>query len=166
MGIRLVVLRGSAMVQLQTRAETIEVPNILSARNVTRSIGGMTLTVRDVKKAADRYEVTVVVTREGGGGARAHAMPAVDPGAVDWQRVQQSLAELRLVDDQGRALERISFSSGGTDQSTEVIATFTPIEAGGIRQRTGEPSRLVWRVATEVKDVVVPFEFRDVPLPQ
>ncbi|CAN5457522.1 hypothetical protein BH09PLA1_BH09PLA1_30300 [soil metagenome] len=159
MGTRLTVLRGSAMVQLQTRSETIEVPNILSANNAARSLGAMSLTVRDVKKTADRYEVSVMVARDPN-------RPEAGPDAIDWQRVQQSLADLKIVDEQGRALERISFSSGGTDQSTEVMMSFSATEAGGTRNRTGEPSKLVWRVATEVKDVLVPFEFKDVPLPQ
>lgn len=159
MGTRLTVLRGRAMVQLQTRSETIEVPNILSAANVTRSVGGMTLAVRDVKKTADRYEVNLIVTREAG---RAET----GAEAIDWQRVQQSLTDLTLVDDQGRMLERGSFSSGGTEQSTEVMMSFSATEANTARNRTGEPSKLIWRVATEVKDVLVPFEFKDVPLPQ
>ena len=159
MGTRLAVLRGSAMVQLQTRSQTLEVPNILSATNVTGSAGGMSLTVREVKKTGDRYELNVIVAREAG-------RPETGADALDWQRIQQSLTELTLVDEQGRTLERGSFSSGGTDQSTEVTMSFSATEANTARNRTGEPSKLVWRVATEVKDVLVPFEFKDVPLPQ
>ena len=164
MGTRLVALRGSAMVQLQTRAETLEIPNILSASNVSRSAAGVTLTVREAKKVADRYELSLVVTRASGPPAGA-ADNMVD--SLDWQRVQQSLADIRLVDEQGHTLERGSFSSGGNDQSTEVTMSFTAIDATpGSRGATGEPSKLLWRLATEVKDVVIPFEFKNVPLPQ
>jgi hypothetical protein len=171
MGTKLASLRGSATVQLQTRAETLEIANILSASNASRTAAGVTLTVREAKKVADRYELNLVISRDGAAGAGAAAPQAgVDNNladVLDWQRIQQSLADMRLVDDQGRSLERGSFSSGGNDQSTEVTMSFSAIESTpGARNPTGEPSKLVWRLATEVKDVVIPFEFKDVPLPQ
>jgi hypothetical protein len=164
MGTKLTTLRGSAMVQLQTRSETMEIPNILSANNAARSAAGVTLTVRVAMMVADRYELNLFISRADGGPAAGADNLAE---ALDWQRVQQSLADMRLVDDQGRTLERGSFSSGGNDQSTEVTMSFSAIEATpGARNPTGEPSKLIWRLATEVKDVVIPFEFKDVPLPQ
>ena len=117
----------------------------------------------ELNKVGDRYEISLVISR--GGRDADHNGIAENP--IEWQRVQQSLVEMKLLDDNGRALERGSFSSGGSDQQTEVTMSFSGMEVTpGGRNRTGPPSKLVWRIATEVRDVLIPFEFKGVPLPR
>jgi hypothetical protein len=173
MGKRLVTLRGSVNVLLQTHVETIEIPAVLSAANTSRSAGGLRLTVTEAKKNGDRYDIIATIARDAGSGG----------SAIEWDRVQQSLSDLKLIDAQGRPLLRTNLASGMGNDSVELNLSFTRGEVlniggagavgGRIRNAANEggegptdPVKLVWQVPTETKEVNVPFEFKDVPLPE
>ena len=182
MGKRLVTLRGSVNVLLQTHVETIEIPAVLSAANTSRTAGGLRLTVTEAKKSGDRYDITATIARDVSGGGSG--------GDVEWERVQQSLNDLKLIDAQGRPLVRSNLASGLANESFELNMSFTRGDllnlgggggGGAGRLRDGaaargaagaavdgpiDPVKLVWQVPTETKEINVPFEFKDVPLPE
>jgi hypothetical protein len=164
MGSKLTTLRGSVGAMLQTKFETIEIGDLMSAQNVQRSAGGVTVTIESVKKNGDRYDLAMKVSREA----------AINVG-VELERMQQSFSDIRLLDANGRPLFRTGFSSSGigaaANGSVQEIAATMSFMAGetplaGPDRRVSEPSKFVWKIATESKELTIPFEFKDVPLPQ
>jgi hypothetical protein len=159
-GSQLSVLRGAVAALVQTRHETIEVPDVLSAAGITRSSGGVSLTVTDIKKSGERYDLTAVLSRD-----RAAAAPAPGDGVV-WDHIHHAPNDLKLLDDQNRPLLRSRLDTAGAGDSVEVSMTFARQDASGTRVRPGEPFKLVWQIPIETKELSIPFEFHDVPIPR
>jgi hypothetical protein len=86
--------------------------------------------------------------------------------AALWERMQQILttADIRLLDERGQAMARTGSSTSGGPEQVEMTVEFNP-RAWGHDRRLGEPAKLVWTVPTETRDVRVPFEFKDLPIP-
>jgi hypothetical protein len=78
-------------------------------------------------------------------------------------KIELGAGDARLEDDGGRVVAR---ALGGTDaeespdaQRFEVRLRFSREEGGG------EPVRWVWEFPVETRELRVPFEFRDLPIP-
>lgn len=146
---RLARVKFLSRFSVQTGVERIEVPDVLSAKDVERVIGPARLVVRGVTKRGDRhYELSVA------------SYPVGDVQA--WRAVQVGHFRRgpRLLDANGREL----MSGGGSSSMSEKEYTsqmrFTP-QANG----AGEPVKLVWEVPTGVNVITVPVEFENLPLP-
>ena len=72
---------------------------------------------------------------------------------------------MRVLDADGQALERRGFGSRVNGDEVEMTVRFGPSFRARDRRRSGDPANLVWQVPTASKDVEVPFEFRDLPMP-
>jgi hypothetical protein len=153
-GKRIAIIKGGIDVSIQTRAARLEVPDIRNARSVTRAAGGVRFTVHQLTKNGDNWQLAVTV------------QPEEAAGQQQWERIQQivSMADMKLLDDRGEPLHRGSQSTTGGAGQMEMTVEFTSRGWGRNRQ-PGEPSVLVWTVPTATKDIVVPFEFRDLPIP-
>jgi len=154
-GKRIVSLKGAIDVALQTRFETLEIGEIASARNVSKTGGGVRAVVQELKHNGEQYELTVTIYPD-------RFAPR------DWERVQASLStsDLRLVDDHGVPFMRSGFSSSGGNDRMEATMQFVKnpwVNAAG--RSMGEPSKLIWNIPTESKEISVPFEFVDLPIP-
>jgi hypothetical protein len=157
MGKRLVKLRGTVNVLLQRRVATMEIPSILSSVKMSRVAGGLRLTLNDAKKVgSERYDLSITIARDGSG------VP------VDWDRVQQSINDLKLIDANGRSLARSDVASNHGNETIDLSVSFTRSDLLNLRKddAPADPVKLVWPVATETKQLSVPFEFKDVPLPE
>lgn len=182
-GKRIKLLRGGVNVLLQTRSQAVEFANVMStpANQQARTAGALKLTLGGIKKLGERYEVTLSVARD----------RTLMPRDVDWQQVQQSLTDVRLLDDSGRAfVGSVLNPGGGGDDAADLTMSFVRDDAttagqGGAALNlnqppnlarpgpganaaatSAEPSKLVWQVPIETKEITIPFEFRDVPLPE
>lgn len=173
-GTRIVRLKGSTTFEVQIRAAKLEVP-IPGAKNVSRNLDGVQVWV----KSADSQRADIVVLRDN----------RPDP---DWYRLRASLlaTEARLLDDKGQVVGR---SQGGVDiddnndgQAIEVRLRFareSGEDGAGQGPGQGAPARdrrrpggrgptqpeavkLLWEFPVETREVVVPFEFRDLPIPR
>jgi hypothetical protein len=154
-GKRIVSLKGAIDVALQTKFQTIEIGDITSARNVSKTAGGVRAVVQELKHNGEQYELSITIYPDGF-------------APRDWERVQQSLAtpDLRLVDDRGVPFMRSGFSSSGGNDRLEATMQFVKnpwVNAAG--RAMGEPSKLLWNIPTESKEISVPFEFVDLPIP-
>jgi len=72
---------------------------------------------------------------------------------------------VRLQDAKGTAL---GFSGGGASYGPDEVRITNNVRCeplGGGGKAAGEPVTLVWEFPSEVEQVSVPLEFRDVPLP-
>jgi hypothetical protein len=151
-GNRIARLKGAGRFLVQTRSETAEVVDVLNARNVSRTVGGKRFTLKEVRKNGESsYQATITLYRAGW-------------NLAEWNYMYP-YSNFRMVDAAGRSLARVTASGqgGGQDQTDVTIQFQRSSLAGG--EASGEPVKLVWEVATETREVVVPFEFKDLPLP-
>ncbi len=163
-GRRLALLRGSIGVVLRTASEAVEVPDLLTADNVVRLAGGWKFTVLRLKKVENRYELPVSIAWQGG--------PRVNSGQVNIV-ADSGITSLKLFDAEGKQFPNGGMQTSGNGQVEQCTFLFNANSSeagnaravGGARQKVGEPAKAAWRVATEMKEIRVPFEFKDVPLP-
>ena len=153
-GRRISQLKGALFVTLRTRTETAEVHDLLNARDVAGTVAGMPFVVRGFKRLGEReYELQMSVQRD----ARA---------GDDWDRVRRTItaSSVRVADADGNLLVRGVPSTNYAAERVDLAARFT-LPDPGAGQRAAEPATLLWEVPTETKDVLVPFEFADLPIP-
>lgn len=150
-GERIAILKGHGTFMVQARSETIEIPEVLSAKNVSRSVAGKRFVLKDVRKTTENmYEASITLYRSG-----------VNP--AEWSFMANHA--FKLVDAKGNALMRTGPNiTGSTPDATEMKFVFNR-NLWNNGEIAGEPVKLVWEVPTETREVVVPFEFRDLPLP-
>jgi len=152
-GTRIARLKGSIDVSVQTRYEQLEVPDVVSARSVNKVAGGVRFVIKELRRTGETWSLDLVARPDG-------ARPD------EWERMQQVLttADIKLLDARGEVFQRTGSSTSGGPEQVEMTIEFTP-RAWGHDRKLGEPAKLVWTVPTETRDVSVPFEFRDLPIP-
>jgi hypothetical protein len=131
----------------QTGVERIEVPNVLTAKDVEHVVGAARLVVKGVTRLGnDQYELAV------------GSYPVGDAQA--WRGVQagQFRRGPRLLSDDGRELSQAGGSSSMSDREYTSQLRF-------MADRGKEPAKLVWDVPTGVQQYAVPVEFQDLAIP-
>lgn len=150
-GARLVKFKGSTTFVIQTKMEKLELQNILTLHETTRTINGVQITFKELKKEGDVYQLHVRVGQSSFGG-------------IEWQQLAEGLqTRLQLQDADGRPFDHRGMSSSGTNDSLEMTLDFarSPRPDG---KTQGDPARLMWEIPIETKEVSVPIEFHDLPL--
>jgi len=151
-GSRIARLRGSENFTVQTKAKTIEIDDLPSAKEKTESLGGMVLTVHSFAHNADTWELKV-------------SMKVNSLNSPGWAQIQQVFQTgMRVVDSQGVALDRRGMNSRGTNDhvGNHLVDMTLQFAASGGRN----PVKLVWEIPLETKDINVPFEFKNLPMPR
>lgn len=157
LGTRLVRLKGFSRVLMQTKSQTWEVaadavPTSGAAGPApAKSIGGRKYVVEELKGTGDAYELKFTLLREGPAGR-----------VEEWQQYGRGV-RVSLVDAQGRSLAGRGYNGGGSEEKLTYTYTFARDLDTGVK--AGPPVKVVVEVPTEAREVEVPFEFRDVPLP-
>jgi hypothetical protein len=162
-GTRIARLRASAAVVVQTRAAVLDVP-IAEAASFSRTLAGL----RVQRRSVDSGKCELSVFRDGRDDAERYAA-----------RMQLLAGQAQLFDAGGRVVAR---SQGGVeaeesadndklDVRLRFIREPSPAEdvKPGKRKAAAtappEPARLVWEFPAESRELSVPFEFRDLPIP-
>ena len=138
-GDRIAVVRGAADILLYRR-ENWEIRNPAGEINQTRTTSCGKYTVVSVQKlGADKYqlEARYVESAFRSGRPANHAPVLQDSGGREW--------------------DSIGWLVGGPDEST--TATLRRPEGAA------DPVKLVWSIPVKARQVTVPFEFKDLPLP-
>ncbi|MFI5381517.1 MAG: hypothetical protein ACHRHE_19645 [Tepidisphaerales bacterium] len=148
-------LKGYLPAVVVLKAQTLEVPEPLTRKQFKQDVGPWTVELLDVKdkrpgQTPKAYQVDVVLQEREKAGS---------PSNFDLGRLVQ------LVDAKGAVLMRqryegTSTTSGGRTQASLVFMQNT---FGG--ELTGPPTKLLVDVPVEMKEMGLPFEFRDVALP-
>jgi len=150
-GQRIAHLRGSAQFLVRTQYETWEISQVMSVQNATRVIAGTRITIEGLSKTDEGYTLRIR-----GQGALCGL---VSPGLADqFEAIRRSI---RLFDQNGRTFA-VDFAGGSGREDWSYLFTFKPTPA---QDATAEPSKLIWDVPTEAKFLVVPFDFKNLPLP-
>jgi len=146
-------LRGEVTVCVAGAATLWEVNDPLNSAAVTRTVDGIPITIESLGAAGEGYVLRTSI-----------------PFGWSSTDVQQSEVKdlmrrgLRLLDAQGRPLKLgTPDNSPGDSGSTDITVIFTP-DASGAGGKTGRPAKLVWEVPEGVRELVVPFDFKNVPI--
>jgi hypothetical protein len=162
-GTKITRLRASVNCQVQTRAATLEAP-VAGARNVSRTVEGLRVVIKSID--ANRCEVSAF--RDARDDAEWYAV-----------RMQLFAGDARLVDASGRVVARAAGApdsdEGADGQRVDLRFRFTRdgVGDGSSKEKEGprpsaaaEAHRFVWEIPVESRRLVVPFEFRDLPMPR
>lgn len=157
-GTKIAKFRGTTIVEVRTRSANLDFP-LSQAHNLKRTVGGL----RMVVKSADAGRCDLTIFRDGRNDAEWYGV-----------RMQVSAGEAVLQDDKGRVVARsqngVEADDSPDGQRMEIRLRFArDLFDDGTKESKkpafSEASRLVWEFPTEVRELSVPFEFRDLPIP-
>jgi hypothetical protein len=140
MGTKIARLRGQLDFTAQTRSEIIEIDDITRARDVTKKIGDLALTVQSCQKTNLNYQISMT-------------FQGVTLGDAI---LQDFLTSVELVDDNGQAVRRQAFNTTPTPGGVLINIVFLPTMTN--------PTKLRWERTLEQKRLSVPFELDNLPL--
>jgi hypothetical protein len=149
-------LQAITHVRVQTRSERVEVEDILKARNVSRTVAGIGVSFRSLKKADIEYDLQLSLKR-------GKHLPA------DWENLHHSIFNglMALYDDKGRLVAARATENGGDYDANKINANLRFVREPGVSDpAAGEPFKLVWLAPAEAVDIQVPFELTDLPIPE
>jgi hypothetical protein len=149
-GTKIAQLSASAKFIAQTKSETIEYADPLTSKNVTKTVAGRKIIVKEVRRTPEEYEATVTFVR-------GEIPPA------QWEQTLFPGNALRLVDAEGKIVLAKGFGLGGKGDESTFVFKFEKEPPRG--SRIGKPLKLVWEIPTETREVPLTFEFKDLPLP-
>jgi hypothetical protein len=149
-----------------TKSVTWEVQDILSAKNTAKEVslteGSRRYIVHEVKKAPDKYfprrgfmyEVRLSLSGVGITKGRWSGWPALTSKNV--------VDTLRLVDAEGRDFAPYRYEL----KDETFTCAFSSGAARGVgKVALGQPATLLWQLPTEIRTIVIPMEFSDLPMP-
>jgi hypothetical protein len=150
---KLAVFKGETTAQIAVKKETLEIDDILAAKNVSRPLAGREVVIESAEMSGDQLVVHVIVR-----------------GDLHGMAIHNLFRQFRVQDAAGNDWGQSGFRSNGRNGETRGEIRF--VSRGGMppqRRMGGEPAgppaRLVWEAVTETKDITLEFEFRNLPLP-
>jgi len=155
-GKRIARLKGSARFALCTKRETWEVADIRNAKDVVRKMSPGTYTIKGLENQADNpsaYNLSIEIEQAG-------AMRSLTPLTI----FSAFPNGPRLLDENGRAYQS-GGGGGGTVGGGPLRYSFRFRDPANEGQKLGPPARLIWNVPVEMKEISVPLEMTDLPLP-
>jgi hypothetical protein len=150
-GTRISRLKGSVSAIVRTRSESIQIKDILTAKNVDRTAGGTRYSFKGITRNERQYQVSISAQ--------------LDPTrADDATRIQSVLSsdDVRLEDSAGHAWLVVGRNISNGNNSLDATIDFS---SENMPQPPGEPSKLVLLIPTETRELIVPFEFSNLPIP-
>jgi hypothetical protein len=156
LGKRIARLRGELKFTVQIKSELIELSDLSRLDNLTRNIGGNSITLNRFGNEGGQYQLRVLVS---------------GPLANDIEQIQNLLSTIQILDDQNEQLLAgpmvTQSDSIGTMQITvsylanHVIRVPDRPAVAGILV----PKKLRWELTTQTRVVTVPFELKNLELP-
>lgn len=169
MGEKIARLKGTLRVGIQTRSDTLDVPDVMKAGDVRKMLGSVEVTFKRLSKLNERqWQAEISIAKQ---------------GELDQKTLSEFMSNFsaRLTDEQeGR--EYIYYGGGawqampadprgGAVRVGVVPALANPYDMKlsfyytGQDKVVGEPTRLTLELTTETQELAVPFEFRNVAVP-
>ena len=154
-GLKISQLKGTVHLLIPDKIETLEVPAILNVSDLEQTINGRRLIVQTAGKVKGGYEVRVKLFRNGLSDAK-------------WKQWRNPVDMVRLVDAKGLQI----FFSGVTETAIDEQQCSLTLQfenpnnmPNGVGGPVGPPAKLQWEIPRELREMQVPFEFGDLPLP-
>jgi hypothetical protein len=153
-GTKIVKFRGQTKLLLQIRAGILET-SLAAARNLSKTVEGVRVTVKE----ADAGHATLLVHRDGRTDAEWYTL-----------RMQLYAGAARLVNESGQAVARhqnaIDAEEAQDGQRMDVHLKFVAEEEFKTRRRPlSEGLKLIWEFPSQVRELSVPFELPELPIP-
>ncbi|HET6250603.1 MAG TPA: hypothetical protein VFE47_23145 [Tepidisphaeraceae bacterium] len=152
-GKKIARIKGTSRFLIQTKSQRIEIPDIKNVKEMTRIVGDMPVVFHEMKKTNEIWELRLSGNPQALGNNR-------------WAQFNQSVqTNLQVLDDKGQMLEHRGMSSRGDNNGIEFTLMFSPsLRPDG--RNSSDPAKLVWEVPTASKEIEVPFDFKDLPMPR
>lgn len=150
-GKKIATLKGQLRATALVRSETIDIDNPLTAKQVKKQLPDYEVTISTLKStnAADKnnrnYQLKVTFRAAKG------RMTGGDASNTYWGLMQA----INLTDADGKRYN----NSGGSYGGTECTMQFSPPGDAGV------PVKLSWSLPAETKEILVPFEMKDLLIP-
>ena len=152
-GKKIARLKATGLLNVRADHEAVEVGDVLRAKDVRRPFGRAVLHFQElVIVGPDHYELRYEVFR---GTANAKQWEALRGVPRDGMQVLDSAGN-RLLPKESRWT--------GTGDKVTIRARFFRMALGD-RPKPGQPAKVVWDVPTAVRQIEVPIELKDLPLP-
>ena len=153
-GKKIALLKGTLRFLVQEKSDVWEIPDIASVKNAERIIPIGKYIVQELKKnGKENYELKIAIEHDRNIVTHQNML-------TDWSGLQ---AAIRLVDAEGRSYQTSGGGGGGGDGKLQYNLHFFARNDAG--QTPGDPVKLIWEIPTSTKEMEVPFEFRDLPIP-
>ena len=146
-------LKGYLRAILLVRSQTGEVDLTNDPTGQTLEVDGHRLIIKELTNespAMARLKITV------------SARPSGRQGYDVLSQANTLIESIAVLDAIGEPLGRAGSSGRGTDREYEYELRLSRQVAG---KELGQPAKLVWTVPIEAREVKIPFEFTDIPLP-
>jgi hypothetical protein len=150
MGKRIAKLTGELDFNVQTKSDLVEINDLTSALDVSRTAGDNTITIRKFTVANGQYQLQ---------------LSAVGPATQGrWDIIQTLISPLQLLDAKDRPLQLISTSSSNlpNGQMSILLAYIATPQMNGVPP--GPPKKIRWEITTETRPIKIPFELDDIQL--
>jgi hypothetical protein len=154
MGARITRFRANATFLAQTKFDPWEIPDILTAKPAEHAMSVGKYVFNSIQKSGnDNYEVKITIHHQ--------------PNLVTHQSPFTSYAVLqqniRLVDANGRAYAFGGGGGGGGGAKLDYSFSFN--RNAGDNAKPGDPVKLIWDIPTEIKEISIPIDLKDLPIP-
>lgn len=161
-GTKIARFRGSVQFIVQVRSQKISIANLPAASEHTEVVRGTRITIHDFKKGdGDQYTLKLSIKQPGG--------VAVLPAGADqftWEELQSSIqTHLQVQDARGQSLDHRGWSSSTRNDAMEITLTFAASQSTEGKP-TGDPVKLSWEIPVETRELIVPIEFDNLPMPR
>jgi len=159
-GDKIARLKGAMYFLVPTKTESVEIADIMSAKNVRCTCAGREIVVHKMQKNQNVYELHATVVRGG-------------LNDQEWQELCNPHDLLRLLDENGHV---IPFNGMTESEGGEKQVNFTLTFDAGSDMTSGrgadkatpaasKPAKLVLQIPTETREMAIPFEFTNLTLP-
>ncbi len=155
-GPKIAKLKGRTFARIQTSGQRVEIEDVMKSRNVSRTVGSVPFTFKNLKKADIEYILQCSVRRS-------------KAGAEEWSNLHQSIYNgmMSLYDAKGRLVAARATENGGEYTDNRIDANLRFVREVGVSDPdAGEPFKLVWDAPTKTQDLIVDFELMDIPIPE
>jgi hypothetical protein len=153
-------LKGSVRYRIRSGVDKIEIPDIINATGKTATAGGWTVKIKSIKQVGEKnnthWELVIA----------ADSDKAPDPNE-GYQYPQGN--SMQLLGPNGEQFDHYGNSINGNPQHMEFALQYGMRNRGVRRAATQpvsvQPAKFVWEVTTGTRNIRVPVEFSDIPLP-
>jgi hypothetical protein len=155
-GTRIARLRGNIEVEIQTRVETLRFDNVAAIKSpVVKNVAGHRYAVQKFARSGDQATVTLLISRDG-------------RDEAEWDALSESLqtdkTAIILRDNKGNPWSYSHYTSDSDVKGLEVKIVYNRSDDDG-DALPGDAAVLTWNIPQQVKQIQVPFDFRDLPIP-
>lgn len=151
-GKKLVRLKGELKTSVIAKSETLTIALPMETPTPAKDLTNMSVEIKSVKSTANGAEAQVTIRTK---------RPMQTMG-MEHQNTWNMLSTIELLDEKGNRFHNGGINrTGGSPTALEATVQFFKSNPA----QMGQPAKLNWVLPVETKEVRLPFEFKDLPIP-